>query len=71
MQLKIKIFPTATLIKYPQYSSEEDIGEDVGESTSSKSKSSSSSTDKLEKLLIDSDKKIDPGLIKEYLLTDL
>ena len=52
-----KIFPTANLIEYPQYSSEEDIGEDIGENTSSKSTSSNSSTDELERLLIDSEKK--------------
>ena len=31
---KSKIFPTAALIEYLRYSSEEDIGEDIGENTS-------------------------------------
>ena len=60
---KKKIFPIVNLTEYPQYSSEEDIGEDIGENTSSKSRSSrssSSSTNKLEKLLIDSEKKNRP-----------
>ena len=60
---KNKIFPTVNLIEYPQYSSKEDIGEAIGENASSKSKTSScssSSTNKLEKLLIDSEKKNRP-----------
>ena len=68
---KDKIFPFNDPGEYPQYSSEEDIlartmSPDVSLKGSSSSSSSNSSNNKLDKLIIDSKKELDPNLVERY-----